>query len=184
MDEREPRTKRAGRYQQEKKRDEDDWGSPGQRPQLQQALINTMVLPDDAACLDCGAVATMVCRSCCFVLNRCEACMLKHHQAIPNHDMFIVIHEEIGLVPYRSETPLVLRAHPLCETSSQSMVSLISLKGSQKYSMQYCSCEEPAAQLVKLGFWPHKPTRPLFAFSLTLIDLYRSVNLHSKSALR
>lgn len=183
IDKRQKRPRR-GRYRYEKARDASDWDGVGVRHSMQQALLTTLVLEPNAVCVDCGTAATTLCRSCSVSIVRCESCMNQYHHGMPNHDIFIVRHEEVGLQPYRPLCPPSLAIHPACPPQNQSLLTFVALKGSQKYQLNYCDCMSQSEQLIKLGYWPARPTNPTYAFSLDLMSLYRTVNLNSKVAVK
>jgi len=43
--------------------------------------------------------------------------------------------------------------------------------------IRYCECESLACTLIRFGFWPSTPTRPLAAFSIDLLSLMQTLTL-------
>lgn len=182
---------REGRYEEEKGRNEREWGSEGVRTKMRDAMLKRRVIKPGSFC-PCGEESTMVCYTCGSVQSpRCEPCTLADHTDMPNHSLMVIGNRELGLEPFHytySALPQLKApsAHNNCRESQRVFIkmALVGLHSSDYYLVEFCECQERSEQLVEMGYWPTRFNKPTFAFSIEVLSLYRALNLNASTASR
>lgn len=177
---------RTGRYRKDQLRDEADWDRPCVRSDLQTSLLKLRVIPEKSLC-PCGAAADMICSTCNSTSYRCSDCLLSSHSNKAGHRLWKTGQGGIGLVIYKPLALPNLYPEHLADCHAESSESLTSnqilmvgMSECQKYVVHSCSCSTLAEQVVSLGYWGNRPTKPTIAFSVECLNLYRSLNRFCK----
>ncbi|XP_025107916.1 uncharacterized protein LOC112572443 isoform X2 [Pomacea canaliculata] len=113
----------------------------------------------------------------------CIMCNENIHRMVMYHQAYVWKNDVYMFVPLIKETTLI-HEHS-CDSIYSRQIRVFDALGRQhKVKSHFCQCEPEAVTLVRRGLWPATPKQPETAFTITLMELGRMLQLEGQLSLQ